>query len=64
MSVNFKSRRCSEVHGKCKVQRSGSEVQIKSRRFRVRSKVSDQGSELWSEIKGLRSKDRRVGIIE
>ena len=40
------------------------EVQIKSWRFRVRSKVSDQGSELWSEIKGFRSKDRRVGIIE
>ena len=49
---------------KCEVQRSGSEVQIKSRRFGVRSKVSDQGSELRSEIKGFRSKDRRDGIIE
>ena len=64
MSVNFKSRRCLEVHGKCEVQRSGSEVQIKSQRFGVRSKVSDQGSELQSEIKGFRSKDWRVGIRE
>ena len=52
------------MHGKCKVQRSGSEVQIKSQRFMVRSKVLDQGSELRSEIKGFRSKDWRVGIID
>ena len=62
--VNFKSRRCSEVHGKCKVQRSGTEVRIKSRRFGVRSKVSYQGSELRSEIKSLRKKDQRVGVVE
>ena len=59
-----KSQRCLEVRGKYEVQRSGLEVQIKSRRFRVRSKVSDQGSELQGAIKGFRSKDRRVGIIE
>ena len=52
------------MHGKCKVQRSGSEIRIKSRRFRVRSKVSGQGSELWSEIKSFKSKDWRVRIIE
>ena len=33
------------------------------RRFGVRSRVLDQGSELRSEIKGFRSKDWRVGII-
>ena len=52
------------MHGKCEVLKSGSEVRVKSRRFGVRSKVSDQGSELWSEIKGFRSNDQRVGIIE
>ena len=52
------------MHGKCDVQRIGSEVRVKSRRFRVKSKVSDQGLEVRSEIKGFRSKDRRVGIIE
>ena len=40
------------------------EVQINSRRFGVKSRVSDQGLELWSEIKGFRNKDWRVGIIE
>ena len=42
----------SEVRGgKSKAQRLDLEVRINSRRFGVRSKVSDQGSELWSEIK-------------
>ena len=52
------------MHGKCDVQRIGSEVQIKSWRVGVRSRVSDQGLEVRSEIKGFRSKDQRVGIIE
>ena len=37
--------------GKSKAQRLDSDVQINSRRFRVRSRVSDQGLELRSEIK-------------
>ena len=48
------------MRGRCKVQRSGSEVQIKSRRFRIRSKVLDQGSELQSEIK----KGAKIGELE
>ena len=50
--------------GKSKAQRLDSEVRINSRRFGVRSRVSDQGSELWSEIKGFRNKDWRVRIVE
>ena len=52
------------MHGKCEVQRISSEVQIKSRRYGVRSEVLDQGSEVWSNEQGFRSKDQRVGIIE
>ena len=37
--------------GKSKAQRLDSDVQINSRRFGVRSRVSDQGLELRSEIK-------------
>ena len=39
------------MRGKCDVQRIGSEVRIKSWRVGVRSRFSDQGSEVRSEIK-------------
>ena len=59
--------RVGDVRGawrKCKAQRLYLELRINSWRFGVRSRVSDQGSELQSEIKGLRNRDRRVGILE
>ena len=53
-----------EVWGKSKAQSLDSEVRINSQRFGVRSEVLESGVELWSEIKGLRNKDQRVGVVE